>query len=117
MNIHRSAPKGGHNALGRHCANRAPLRGQGATHQKGALKTSHIPAASINRVMSPMFTPVLMSEADAADAATAAQQVSIPGDGNVPIGVTVEPELSLGELTQVWTLGVGSDRSLGRPKE
>ena len=29
----------------------------------------------------------------------------------------VVPELSPGELTQVWTLGVGSDRSLGRPKE
>ena len=29
----------------------------------------------------------------------------------------VELELSLGELTQVWMLGVGSDRSLGRPKE
>ena len=27
------------------------------------------------------------------------------------------PELSLPELTQVWTLGVSSDRSLGRPKE
>ena len=27
------------------------------------------------------------------------------------------PELALAELTQVWTLGVGSDRSLGRPKE
>ena len=26
-------------------------------------------------------------------------------------------ELSLGELTLVWTLGVGSDRSLGRPEE
>ena len=27
------------------------------------------------------------------------------------------PELSLAELTQVWSVGVGSDRSLGRPKE
>ena len=27
------------------------------------------------------------------------------------------PELSPAEMTQVWTLGVGSDRSLGRPKE
>ena len=28
-----------------------------------------------------------------------------------------QPGLSLRELTRVWTLGVGSDRSLGRPKD
>ena len=31
--------------------------------------------------------------------------------------VASELELTLGELTNVWTLGVGSGRSLGRPKE
>ena len=35
----------------------------------------------------------------------------------MPVTVTIEPKVTLGELTQVWTLGVGSDRSLGRPKE
>ena len=29
----------------------------------------------------------------------------------------VVPELFVGELTQVWPVGVGSDRSLGRPME
>ena len=48
-----------------------------------------------------------------ADAAAAAQQTPVPVEVNVP----VVPELSLAELTQVCTLGVGSDRSLGRPKE
>ena len=47
------------------------------------------------------------------DAAAAARQTPIPVDGNVP----AVPELSLAELTKVWTLGVGSDRSLGQPKE
>ena len=47
------------------------------------------------------------------DAAAAAQQTPIPVEVNAP----VVPELSLVELTQVWTLGVGSDTSLGRPKE
>ena len=47
------------------------------------------------------------------DAAAGAQQTPIPVEVNVP----VVPELSLAELTQVWTLGVGSDRSLGRTKE
>ena len=56
---------------------------------------------------------VLMSEIGEVDAATVAQQKPIPVEVNVP----VVPELSLKELTQVWTLGVGSDRSLGRPKE
>ena len=56
---------------------------------------------------------VLMSEVGEVDAATAAQQAPVLVEVNVP----VVPELSLGELTQVWTLGVGSDRSLGRPKE
>ena len=51
------------------------------------------------------------------DAAAAAQQMPIPGEGDVPVAVTIEPKLTLGELKQVWTLGVGSDRSLGRPKE
>ena len=50
------------------------------------------------------------------DAVAAAQQMSILGEGDVPVGVTIEPELTLGELTQVWTLGVGSDTSLGRPE-
>ena len=36
------------------------------------------------------------------DAAAAAQQTPIPVEVNVP----VVPELSLAELTQVWTLGV-----------
>ena len=53
------------------------------------------------------------TEIGEADAATTAQQTPIP----VEVNVLVVPELSLGELTQVWTLGVGSDRSLGRPKE
>ena len=39
------------------------------------------------------------------------------GEGDVPITVTIEPELTLGKLTQVRTLGVGSHRSLGRPKK
>ena len=47
------------------------------------------------------------------DAVVAAQQTHIPVEVNVP----AVPELSLAEFTQVWTLGVGSDRSLGRPKE
>ena len=44
------------------------------------------------------------------DAAAAAQQKPIPGEGELPVAVTIEPELTLGELTQVWMLGVGSDR-------
>ena len=56
---------------------------------------------------------MLDTEIGEADAAAAAQQTPIPVEVNVP----VVPELSLAELTQVWTLGVGSDRSLGRPKE
>ena len=56
---------------------------------------------------------MLNAEIGEADAAAAAQQTPIPVEVNVP----VVPELSLAELTQVWTLGVGSDRSLGRPKE
>ena len=51
------------------------------------------------------------------DAAAAAQQMPVLGEGDEPDAVTMEPELTLGELTQVWTLGVGFDRSLGRPKE
>ena len=38
------------------------------------------------------------------DAAAAAQQMLIPGEGDVPVAVTIEPELTLGELTQVWTM-------------
>ena len=53
----------------------------------------------------------------AEDAAAAAQQMPILGEENVPVTVTIRPELTLGELTQVWTLGVRSDRSLERPKE
>ena len=56
---------------------------------------------------------MLNTEIGEADAAAAAQQTPIPVEVNVP----AVPELSLVELTQVWTLGVGSDRSLGRPKE
>ena len=56
---------------------------------------------------------MLDAEIGEADAAAAAQQTPFPVEVNVP----VVPELSLIELTQVWTLGVGSDRSLGRPKE
>ena len=56
---------------------------------------------------------MLDTEIGEADAAAAAQQTPILVEVNVP----VVPELSLAELTQVWTLGVGSDRSLGRPKE
>ena len=56
---------------------------------------------------------MLDAEIGETDAAAAAQQTPIPVLVNVP----VVPELSLAELTQVWTLGVGSDRSLGRPKE
>ena len=56
---------------------------------------------------------MLNAEIGEADAAAAAQQTPIPVEVNAP----VVPELSLVELTQVWTLGVGSDRSLGRPKE
>ena len=41
----------------------------------------------------------------------------ILGDRDVDVEVTIEPELTLGKLTHVWALGVGSDRSLGRPKE
>ena len=52
-----------------------------------------------------------------ADTAAAAQQVPSHGEGDAPVGVAIEPELTLGELTHAWTLGVGSDRSLGRPKE
>ena len=51
------------------------------------------------------------------DAAAPAQQMPIPGEGDLPVTVTIEPELTLRELTKVWTLGVGSDRSLERPKE
>ena len=60
-----------------------------------------------------MFVLVMDAELGETDAAAAAQQTPIPVEVNVP----VVPELSLAELTQVWTLGVGSDRSLGRPKE
>ena len=56
---------------------------------------------------------MLDAEIGESDAAAAAQQTPIPVEVNVP----VELKLSLAELTQVWTLGVGSDRSLGRPKE
>ena len=50
---------------------------------------------------------MLMSDAEIgeADVAAAAQQTPVP----VEVNVTVVPELSLVELTQVWTLGIGSD--------
>ena len=50
------------------------------------------------------------------DAAATSRANAFPGEGDVPVAVTIEPELTLGELTRVWTLRVGSDRSLGRPK-
>ena len=56
---------------------------------------------------------MLDAEIGEIDAAAAAQQTPFPVEVKVP----VVPEVSLAELTQVWTLGVGSDRSLGRPKE
>ena len=59
---------------------------------------------------------VLMFTREPANTA-AAQQMPIPGERDAPVGVAIEPELTLGESTHVWTLGVGSDRSLGRPKE
>ena len=52
---------------------------------------------------------MLDAEIGEADAAAAAQQTPIP----VEVNVLVVSELSLVGLTQVWTLGVGSDRSLG----
>ena len=51
------------------------------------------------------------------DEAGTAQHIHFPGEGDVLVAVTIEPEVTLGELTQVWTLECGSDRSLGRPKE
>ena len=33
-----------------------------------------------------------------------AQQVPIPGEGDEPVAVTIERELTLGELTHEWTL-------------
>ena len=60
----------------------------------------------------PLFLLMLDAEIGEADAAAAAQQTPIPVEVNVP----VVPELSLVELTQVWTLGVGSDRSPGSTK-
>ena len=40
------------------------------------------------------------------------------GEADVPVVVTSEPEFTLVQLmTHVWTLGVGPDRSLGRPTE
>ena len=47
---------------------------------------------------------VLMFEGDKADTAAAAQQIPIPGEEDAPVGVAIEPELTLGELTHVWTL-------------
>ena len=48
---------------------------------------------------------MLDTEIGEADAATTAQQTLNP----VKVHVLVVPELSLAEMTQVWTLGVGSD--------
>ena len=62
---------------------------------------SHIHCTAFNRVMSPTFVLMVDVEIGEIDAAATAQQTPV----------------SLAELTQVWTLGVGSDRSLGRPKE
>ena len=54
---------------------------------------------------------MLDTEIGEADAATTAQQTPIPVEVNVP----VVPELSLAELTQVWTLGVaGSTKGVER---
>ena len=58
--------------------------------------------------------PTFLFEIGEIDAAMAAHQEPIP----VEVSVLVAPKLSLwGELTQVWALEVGSDRSLGQPKE
>ena len=74
---------------------------------------SHIHCTIFNKVMSPTFVLMLDAEIGETDAAAVARQTLFPVEVNVP----VVPELSLAELTQVWTLGVGSDRSLRRPKE
>ena len=57
-----------------------------------------------------------MFTGEQADTDAAAQQMSVPGGRDAPF-VAIEPEPTVGELTHVWTLGVGPDRSLGRPKE
>ena len=50
-------------------------------------------------------------------------QSSVPGDIPIPGGEDVSgvetraQELSLADVPHIWTLGVGTDRSLGRPKE
>ena len=83
-------------------------------HSSRFIQNSHIHCTIFNRVMSqPLFVLMLDTEIGEADAATTAQQTPIPVEVNVP----VVPELFLAELTQVWTLGVGSDRSLGRRQE
>ena len=57
---------------------------------------------------------MLMLDAEIGEVdAAAAERTPVP----VEVNVLAVPEVSLVELTQVWTLGVGSDRSLGRPKE
>ena len=58
-----------------------------------------------------------MFEGDTADTGAGAQQMLFPGEGDALVGVATEPELTTGELTHVWTLGVGPDRGLGRPKK
>ena len=40
----------------------------------------------------------------------------IPGERDVPVAVTIEPELTLGELPQEWTLGVGIRQKFGTTK-
>ena len=52
-----------------------------------------------------------------------AQQSEVPGDIPIPGGEDVsgvetrKPTLPLADLTNIWTLSVGSDSSLGRPEE
>ena len=49
---------------------------------------------------------MLMFTGEPADTAAAAQQMPVPGEGDAPVEVAIEaePELTLGELTHVWTL-------------
>ena len=49
------------------------------------------------------------------DTSSTAQQMPLPGEGDVPAAVTIGPVLSLGELVQVWTLD--QTGVLERPKE
>ena len=60
---------------------------------------------------------VLMFESDTADRTAAVQRMPIHGERDAPVGVAIDAQLTLGELTHVWILGDGSGTSMGRPKE